>query len=297
MENKNNINGLQACSNDLMNVATMLNPEGFGGQPHHLTPCDIFDIIKCILVGSPCSHHCWQTAQAQLEEMGFCPHPGHEGILDRLCEELEDVICNVDNHRLKKQLERALDLCKCLKQTLKSINCIDGASHLVGKLFCILLQVILLVVSIIVKIIVLLAFCKHEHTCNDVTSSFCDCLICDLEKELDEIQKLIEKLGDLAIAFIKFAAKKCRPHNDNCHDDKCNDDWKFNDNDWPFGDEDWEFNNDWKKHDDFKCDDDWKKHNDCKCHDDWKKHNNCKCHDDWKKHNCCKCKKDFGCKF
>lgn len=279
MENKNYINGLQICSSNLINVTTMLGPEGLLGHPH-ITPCDIFDFIKCILVGSPCPHSCWSMAQSQFEEMNINLHHGHDGILDRLCDALEEAICDVENHRLKKALERALDLCRCLAQTLRSISCIDGACHLVGKLFCILLQVILLVVSIIVKILVLLAFCKDNDTCNDVNSSFCDCLICDLERELDDIQKLIEELGDLAIAFVEFVAKQCRHDNDKCHDD-----WKFDDKDWQFNDDNWQFDNDWKKH------------NDCKFHDDWKKHNGCKCHDDWKKHNGCKCKKDFGCRF
>lgn len=276
MENKNYINGLQNCSSNLMNFVTMVNSEGFaanGGGPY-ITPCQIWEIIRWVLVGCPPCDSGWITGPSalSLESMGITSS-GFNGILDELCEELKDLLesGDVKNCDLKEQLKRALDLCKCLSASIKAINCIDDAEHLVGRLFCLLVQIILLIIAIIVKILVLLGVC-NDCNCsgNTVASSFCKCLICDLKEELDQIQKLIEELNDLAIAFIRFSMKKCMPHHDKHDDDKWDDD---------------KCNCGCKKHDSDKWNDGCKKHN------PWNWNDGCKKHDGWN------CKKDPRCRF
>lgn len=223
MENKMYTNGLQNSSNNLMNLVGIASSEEILGQSSY-SPCNLFNFIRGILVGFPYPPSWLPVSEEQLEEIGINLSNGNGGILDAICDALEEAIEDVENNRLKKQLERALKLCRCLAQTLRAINCNNEASRLVGRLFCLLLAIILAVVAIIAKILVLLAVCD-EYTNNRIRASFCECLICELEKELDEVQKLIEELGDLAIAFVRFATKDCKPNK--CHDDwRCHDDWK-----------------------------------------------------------------------
>lgn len=261
MENKKFIIGLQNCSQGLMSMVDIVSSEQLSGQ-HHYTPCDIFNFIKYILVGGSSEPVWMPVSNEQLVERGISVGNGYGGILDHLCEELKETISYVDNNKLRKQLVRALELCKCLSQTLETISCIDCAFHLVGKLFCLLLEIILAIVSIIVKIILLIVICDEKCTSDKVRGSFCDCVICELEKELDDVEELIEELTNIAIAFIRFASKDC----------KCKDSWGCKDH--------------CECKDHCKCKDDWDYEDDCDYNEDWE----CKC--DWKKNPGFKCKKD-----
>lgn len=251
MENINYINSLQDCSNNLMNFVTMVNSEGFAanGSGYKPTPCQIWEFIRYVLVGCPPCDSGWNPPVLAASTDGIV-FPS--GILYTLCDALKGILNSgyVQNCDLKEQLKRALDLCKCLSASIKAINCIDNVEHLVGRLFCLLVQIILLLVDIIVKILVLLGVCNNCNcsSSNKVAFSFCKCLVCDLEKELYQIQKLIEELSDLAISFIRFSMKKCMP----CHD----------------------------KHDDCKWDCGCKKHNCCNWNDGYKKHDNWNCKKD-----------------
>lgn len=240
-----------------MNVVSIVSSEEILGQ-NGFTPCDIFNLIKHVLIGYPPSYSYVPFSEEQLKDMGINLENRSHGILGWICDELKEIINHVDNCKLRRQLERALELCKCLSQTLKTISCIDCAHHLVGKLLCLLVEIILAIIVIIAKVIILLIKCSEGCTSNKVKSHFCDCLICELKKELDDIQELIEKLAEIAIEFVRFASKDCK--HDNC---KCKDDWKHKD--------------------------EWECKDDCKHKDEWEYKDDCK--------HKCDCKNKYGCRY
>ncbi|MCC0650803.1 hypothetical protein [Clostridioides sp. ZZV15-6598] len=243
MDNAKNLeyykNNLESHSSDLMKLVIGLTQEEClnTNSRAYLTPCTIWRIIKYFLVGESYDLSATKIKLDFQEDLNFNLD---NGILNELCEELEDLIDSnyVQNCKLREALKRALKLCECLAEAIKQINCNDKCEFLVGKLFCLLVQIILLIIAIIAKIIILLIFCSDCISCNDkkdVKSSFCDCLICDLEKELDQIEELIDELIKLAISFIKCGSKKCKHddynecdckheehHECNCKHDKCN---------------------------------------------------------------------------
>lgn len=249
MENKNIVYGLQGCSQGLMSLVDIVSSQKFFGQNNY-TPCNIFNFIKYILVGGDSEPVWMPVSKAELDDIGIKQENGRGGILDYICYELREVIPYVDNNKLRKQLVRALELCQCLSQTIETISCIDCAFYLVGKLFCLLLEIILAIVSIIAKILLLLTICDEKCTSDKVRGSFCGCVICELEKELDEIEELIEELTDLAIAFIRFASKDC----------KCKEGWECKDH--------CECKDDWDCEDDWECKYDCKKQHGPKCKND-----------------------------
>lgn len=166
-----------------------------------ITPCQIWDIIKGLLVGFP---------------LFFT-----DGILNELYELLEDIIEDDDitNCKLKEQLENALEILDELIDTVETLNCVGKCEELVGKLFCIVVELILEMVEIIAKIIILLIFCNNcGMECSSkgkVTYNFCKCLTHELAEELCDFEELIEKLNDLAMDFIE-----CTPGKDHKYCDK-----------------------------------------------------------------------------
>ncbi|MCJ0224151.1 hypothetical protein JY758_11230 [Clostridioides difficile] len=220
-----NTKNLEAYSADLMKLVIGLTQEEYvnTNARDYLTPCKIWRIMKYFLVGESYDLSDKKFKSDFQENLNFNLD---NGILNELCEELEDIIDSnyVQNCKLREVLKRAFKLCKCLAEAIKQINCNDKCEFLVGKLFCLLVQIILLIVNIIVKIILLLIFCKDCDKCNDdkdAKSCFCECLICDLEEELNKAEELIDTLIKLAIEFIKCSSSKCKY--DKYYEDKyCN---------------------------------------------------------------------------
>lgn len=211
---------LESYSSDLMKLLNGINQQIALEEAYQqfFTPCDLWALIKYILVGGSC-----YTTEFTDEIKAAIVN---DGILDRICDDLRDLLRdgNIQNCALKEQLKRALKICRCLADTLRTINCNDKCRGLVGKLFCILVKLILLIVAIIAKILILLAFCNNgSMSCQDkLAAAFCNCLICDLSKELDQVEDIIDELSKLAIAFIKCTMKNCRPCNDHKYDNcKC----------------------------------------------------------------------------
>lgn len=220
-------NKLQSCANELVILATKFDGQSIGDEAadFYLTPCTIWEYIKAALVGSNCPMVTTPVYDVEEQEEVLAPQR-NQGILDDICDALEYILDNysIGNCELRRQLIRALKLCNCLAETLRSINCIDRAKSLVGLLFCLLVQLILLIAAIIVKIIILLLVCS-DNNCgsNDkVNTAFCDCLLCELKKELDQAEKLIDDLSDLAIKFIKFAKCNFSNKNNNENNNGCN---------------------------------------------------------------------------
>lgn len=218
-------NNLESYSSDLMKLVIGLTEEKYldANTRVYLTPCQIWRIIKYFLVGESYDLY---DAKVKLDFQKDLSFNLDNGILNELSEELESLMDSnyVKNCKLREELKRAFRLSECLAEAIRQISCNDNCEFLVGKLFCLLVQIILLIISIIAKIIILLIFCSDCISCNDekdVRSSFCDCLICDLEKELDEIEELIDELIKLAIAFIKCGSKKCK-HDEHHGCDYCN---------------------------------------------------------------------------
>lgn len=196
---------LELCSSNLINLLNGLQQKtlldgnvDFTQGSITFQSCDIFNWIKKELVGE-CSTQ--------------------NGVLDDICEILKCILLSdtVKNCELKKQLIKALQLCECLAQAIKHTNCYYDMEQLIGRLFCLLVQIIISVLSIIAKIISLLILCRGNcgnffTGCNngEVLSSFCKCLICDLENELDQIENLIDELNQIAVMFAICRWKKCK---------------------------------------------------------------------------------------
>lgn len=163
-------------------------------------PCEIWNIIKGFLVGFP---------------LFFT-----EGILDELYETLEEITQDDDitNCKLKGELEKALDILEELIDVIETLNCIDRCEELVGKLFCILVELILEIIEIIAKIIILLIFCNScGMECSSqgkVAYNFCKCLTHELSEELCDLDDLIEELSELATDFIECTQEGGHHHCD-----------------------------------------------------------------------------------
>jgi hypothetical protein len=226
MDNAKTLNNyksdLEACTADLRKLIDIIPQQKLESLKvesdlYQITPCYIWDIIQYILVGG--SLHTAALVKEVDEIFVYSSDRGILGFLSRILEELIESGL-IENCSLKEELERALKLNSCLTDAIRQVNCDDKHESLVGELFCVLLQLILLILSIIAKIIILIIFCNRS-CCNlsGVSSSFCKCLTCDLSKELDQVEKLIDELREIAIEFIVRTGDKCKF--DKKHDDKC----------------------------------------------------------------------------
>ncbi|WP_024621294.1 hypothetical protein [Metaclostridioides mangenotii] len=249
MDNAKTLNNyksdLEACSADLRKLVDIIPQQKLESLKvesdlYQITPCYIWNIIQYILVGGNL-----QSAALVKEVDEIFDYSSDRGILGFLSRVLEELIESglIENCSLKEELERALKLNRCLADAIRQVNCNDRHESLVGELFCVLLQLILLILAIIAKIIILIIFCNRS-CCNlgGVSSSFCKCLTCDLSKELDQVEKLIDELREIAIEFIIRTGDKCK--SDKKHDDKCD------------------------------------HHDKCDCHDKCDHHDKCDCHDE-----------------
>lgn len=220
---------LEGCSADLLKLLDILPQQNIKGgeslQPR-LTPCEIWEIIQYVLVDLGTV-----TTETKEKYIADINYEDIDGILGFLIDLIEDLLESglVVNCDLKEELKRFQRLLICLAETIEQVNCNDNAEILVGRLFCILLQLILVILAIIAKFIVLLFICNNtECNMDKVASSFCKCLFCDLSDELDELAKLIEELREIAIEFIKRSAERCKfekkHHECDCHKEhhKCN---------------------------------------------------------------------------
>ncbi|ENY8919925.1 UNVERIFIED_CONTAM: hypothetical protein C3P01_17465 [Clostridioides difficile] len=218
-------NNLELYSNNLMKLVTSLAKDEVlnTNTINYATPCTIWKIIKYFLVGEGYDLSGLKTELKFKENLDFSLN---NGILNEICCELESLINSnyIKSCKLKEELKEASKIFKCLIEAIKQVNCNDKCEFLVGKLFCLLVKIILLIVAIITKIILLLIFCNDCDKCNDdkdVNSYFCKCLICDLEEELNRAEELIDELIKLAIEFIKYSSKRCKY--DKCYEDEyCN---------------------------------------------------------------------------
>lgn len=165
---------------------------------HNPTLCQVWDAINNVLIGSPYENKC-----------------GYYGVLGIIKAILKDVLYyeNLCNCEFEKQLKDTIELIDYLEETLECVNCDDNCPELIGKLFCLLVRLIISLSNIITKIIILIlhcddyyAHCTYEGLIND---GFCKCLIFDLERELCEFEELIHDFKNLSIDFAKCDMKHC----------------------------------------------------------------------------------------
>ena len=173
------------------------------------TLCQIWDAINNILIGSPYENKC-----------------GYYGVLGIIKAILKDILCYEDlcSCELKQQLKNTIELIDYLEKTLECVNCDDDCPELIGKLFCLLVRLIILLSSIITKIIILILYCDDDYThCTYeglVNHGFCKCLICEFERELCEFEELIHDFKRLSIDFTKCDMR----HYNSCENTICKSD-------------------------------------------------------------------------
>lgn len=196
---------------NLMNDMTVASYDGteeemvIAGQTvtnHNI--CTIWNIAKRILVGRA--------------------NDPDDGVLQRLADILQDALDDTDpddiikNCALRREIKRTIELIECLIKAIENTNCDPDCPEEVGRLYCLLLRLILLALAIIVKFIILFRFCKDCYsTCvpgGRLNKGFCECLIDELKEELDDVKDLIDDFTKLAFDFMKCSMHQCK-YNDN----------------------------------------------------------------------------------
>lgn len=224
MEKKTYIEQLKDQYNDLTNVMNMITEpiaetKNIDGNNEERI-INIWENSKYFLL----------DIEAEITEESIDAKHNEHGILGIISRILRQISKDHDlrNCELIKQLKRAADTIDCLEDVIENFHYNWKCKELIGELFCLIVKIILELLSILAKIIVLLIFCKDCYaSCkkeDQIEFSFCECLICDLEKELDYFETLIDELADLNIKFAKCSIKKCHhKHIDDecdcgCHD-------------------------------------------------------------------------------
>lgn len=191
---------LSKLMNDMVIVSYDGTEEEGGQTVTTSTLCAIWNAVKEALVGDPTS----ATDEGVLQAL--------VGILEEaLAEEDPDLI--IRNCALRREIERTIKLIECLINVIRSINCNPNCPEEVGRLFCLLVRLILLVLAIIAKLIILFIFCRDCYsTCvagGRLNKGFCECLIDELKEELDDLKDLIDDFSDLAFDFMECSMQQC----------------------------------------------------------------------------------------
>lgn len=139
---------------------------------------------------------------------------GAPGYLTMLCETLDCILTRVGclDYGLKSQFERFKCLCNSLKAKLLCICCHDSCKDILGDFLCLLLQIFTQLISAISKAASIVLYCECAKTeCKVVAESFFNCIVCDFVNDLCELDKLVNELSSIVVAFSICDSPICTP--------------------------------------------------------------------------------------
>lgn len=138
---------------------------------------------------------------------------GQPGLLIILEDTLDCISKNITDlgYGLQSQFERFECLVNSLKERLECISCGFECEEVVGDFLCLLLQILTKLISAIAKAASLVYYADCREQKDKLSVSFFECIACDFINDLCDLEKLINELTAIIVAFATCNLQQCTP--------------------------------------------------------------------------------------